>query len=119
MEEAERRGQLTEGTQAILARFSTAAGIGVQQRAGLLDFPTGPLRATQVGTQALQPFQFDRSLQFAANQQSARNRAGLLSGGGQLLGQLGGIALFQGLAPGGFLAGAAAVPSAPKYKKDT
>lgn len=92
LEEAERFGELSRGTSSILQRLGITSDIAARERAGLLDFPTGPLRRTQVGTQALQPFQFDRALQFQANVIGSQNQAAFTAGLLELAGTIGGAA---------------------------
>lgn len=105
-EEAERRGELTQGTASLLARYGVTSDIGVRERAGLLEFPAAPARLAQSFGGALQPYQQQRSGQFQSAQTSQSSTAGLLD----LFGTVGGIALGVGL-PAGFL-------SSVKYKKD-
>lgn len=109
LEEAERFGQLTRGTQAILGRIGLTSDIGAQQRAGLLQFPSRPGQLAQLAANIQQPFQFSRAGQFAASRETAANRAGLLGGLLELGGTVGGIGLVGAF--GGF-------KSARKYKKD-
>ena len=58
LEEAERFGELTRGTSAILQRFRLTSDIGAQERRGMLDFPTGPLRRSQATAGLLRPHFF-------------------------------------------------------------
>lgn len=129
LEEAERFGEISSGTSAILQRMGVASDIGARQQAGLLQFPAGPAALAQGFGGLLQPYQFQRELQFRAAQERAANRAGLLGGAGQLIGTLGSAALFSGLfAGGGAAAGAGAgaagsaalfgLASARRFKKN-
>ena len=99
LEEAERRGELTFGTSAVLQRLGVTSDIGARERAGLLEFPTTPLRRAQVGTQALQPFQFQRGLQFQANVIGSQNQAAFTAGLLELGGTIGGAAAGGAFAP--------------------
>lgn len=102
VEEAERRGELSSGTSAVLQRMGVATDIGGAQRAGLLQFPAGPAALAQGYGGLLQPYQYQRALQFQATRESSANRLGLLQGAGQLAGTIAGAYLL----------------SARKYKKD-
>ena len=99
LEEAERFGELTRGTSAILNRLRVTSDIGQRERAGLLDFPTGPLDRARVGTRALQPFQFDREMRFRANVIGSQNQAAFTAGLLELAGTGGGFALSRTFAP--------------------
>ena len=52
LEEAERRGELTQGSQAVLARAGVASDIGARRTAGLLQFP-GASSGVATGSSAL------------------------------------------------------------------
>jgi hypothetical protein len=58
VEEAERFGELTRGTSAILQRMGVASEIGARKTSGLQGFPTGPLRRSQAAAGLLRPHYF-------------------------------------------------------------
>ncbi len=99
LEEAERFGELTRGTSAVLNRLRVTSDIAARERAGLLDFPTGPLDRARVGTRALQPFQFDREMRFRANVIGSQNQAAFTAGLLELGGTAGGFAASRTFAP--------------------
>ncbi len=121
LEEAERFGQLNLASSMALAKMGIATDIGASKTAGLLQFPGASISGTQVGApnyggtagqyaSLLQPYQFNRSLQFQSNmagfnanvqaqQQSAANTSALY---GSLLG-LGGTIAGVGLGAYGAL----------------
>jgi len=106
-EEAERRGEITQGAASVLQRMGVASDIGAQTRAGMLQFPMGPAALAQSYTGLLQPYQLQRTGQFQAAQQTQANKAaytaGILELAGTAIGTAGGIY---------------ALKSARKYKKD-
>lgn len=97
LEEAERRGELTAGTSALLSTLGTTAGLGQQKVAQFGAFPQRQAGLFQQYGQALQPYQFQRGLQFQATQQTALNkaqqRAGLMQAIGTAVGTAGGLAI--------------------------
>ncbi|KKL90554.1 hypothetical protein LCGC14_1903540 [marine sediment metagenome] len=124
LEEAERFGQLTQGSQLILAKQGITSDIGARRTAGLMQFPGATsgasVTAPNFGGAAsqfaglLQPYQFNRSLQFRssladfsvnaqARQQESANRSA----------QFGGM-----LGTAGMLGAAAIIASKRSYKKD-
>jgi len=104
VEDAERRGELTLGQQTLTQTLGVASDIGQRDWSQQAAFPqrTAGL-LTGIG-QALQPYQFQRQMEYQANAQNAMNRAGILGGIGNLLGT-------------GLMAGAI-YASDPKTKKD-
>lgn len=109
LEEAERRGELTGGTQAVLARLGVTSDIGARRTGMLTGFPTTSLALAQGAGTLLQPYQQQRALEFQAAQQTAANRAAtqaaLIGAAGQIVGTAGGL-------------GAIKLLSGRRYKKD-
>ena len=116
LEDAERRGEISEGQAGLLGSLGLTSGIGYQGRGELLQTGAaglgssslvgGPLNMSQYYGQAQQPYQFQRSLQYEAANQAAANKAAQGAGWMQLGGQVGSAALL------------AAAISAREFKKD-
>jgi hypothetical protein len=97
LREEARRGQLSTGEGLLQARQGQLQGAQAQQYGQQSSFGLPQFGAlTQGYTQAFQPFQFNRQQEFGARQQTAANRAGVISG---ITGAVGtGIGLYAGLA---------------------
>lgn len=105
IEDAERRGELTAGQATISQTLGVASDIGARETATKFGFPTKTLPIMQGISSAMQPYQFQREMEYNVAMQNAANKAGLLGGMGNLAGTLG-------------MAGALAYASDPKMKKD-
>jgi len=101
VEDAERRGELTTGQQTLTQSLGVASDIGIRDWTKLAAFPTRTSGILTGISQAMQPIQYQKSLEYNASMQTAANKAGLL-------GDIGGLA---GM-------GLMAMASDPKMKKD-
>ena len=86
VEDAERRGELTVGQQTINQTMGVATDIGRSDLAAKEGFPQRTTGLLTNVSNAMQPYQFDKSMQFQANMQNAANSAGLLSDIGNVAG---------------------------------
>ncbi len=75
LEEAQRRGEIQSGVGNLLAIQSGVTGVQQQQLQQQIAFPQRRAGFLSSVGQAFQPFQFNRNLQFQANQQTAANKA--------------------------------------------
>ena len=100
VEDAERRGELTAGQMTLNQTMGVASDIGARDIGTKAGFPTKTMPIMQGISSAMQPYQFQRSLEYDASKQTAANKAGLLGD----IGFLGGIGLMK--------------YSDPKMKKD-
>jgi len=94
MREEARRGQISSGQGLISSGLSNIMGQQGQQYSQGQNMGLPGFSALQGAYgQAYQPFQFNRNMEFQANQQTAANRAGLLGGAMGMVGTAGGIGL--------------------------
>jgi hypothetical protein len=114
VEEAERRGELTSGSQSVLARIGVASDVGARQREGFLsavprygipNYQGTTVEAPRFGlvtpdfAGALQPYQRQREMEFQARLGTAQLRSAAASRSSSNAGAIGaGIGALAGLA---------------------
>lgn len=94
LREEARRGQISTGEGLLSARAGILGGQQAQNYGQMSSWNLPQFQGLSGAySNAYQPFQFNRNMQFQANQQTAANRAGLIGDAFGLLGTVGGAGL--------------------------